>query len=85
MSVSNHEDAIKELKSEFLGEFQRVQKYIHRFIDDLAAISGYAQIVQFNPERSVAELQKIIRTVEKCVLMLRDCIDSFKEFERKHS
>ena len=82
---SNQEESTSELKNEFLREFQRVQKLVHHFIDDLTAISGYAQIVQLKPERSAAELHKIIHTVEKCMQMLRGCMDSLKELERKYS
>jgi len=81
----NSEDAINALKNEFLREFQRVQKLVHRFIDDLTAISGYAQIVEHKPEQSAAELRKIMHTVEKCTQMLRGCILGLKELERKYS
>ena len=84
MSVKgNHKDAIEELKSAFLEEFQHLQKHVHRFMDDLAAISGYAQIVQSKPEGSPAELEKIIHTVDKSMLMLRSWIASLKELERR--
>jgi hypothetical protein len=79
----NHEDPFAELKSEFLGEFQHLQKHAHRFMDDLAAISGYAQIVQLKLEGATAELEKIIHTVDKSMLMLRSWIASLKELERR--
>ena len=86
MSVkSNQEPVPEELKSELLGEFQRMQKSVHRLINHLTAISGYAQIVQFKPERSVSELHKIISTVEKSMTMLRACIANMKEFEKRYS
>ena len=86
MSVkSNQEIAVEEFKSELLGEFQRMQKSIHRLINHLAAISGYAQIVQVRPERSVTELHKIIHTVEKSMVMLRACVANLKECERRYS
>ena len=86
MSVkSNQESAVEELKNEFLSEFQRMQRSVHRLINHLTAISGYAQIVQFKPERSATELHKIISTVEKSMIMLRACIANLKEFERRYS
>jgi hypothetical protein len=80
--MGDHEDAIEQLKSEFLGEFQRMQKHVHRLMDDLTAISGYAQIVQFKAERPV-ELEKIIHTVDKSMLMLHSWIASLKELEMR--
>ena len=86
MSVeSTHEDAIKKLKSEFFKEFQQVQKYVHNLINDLTAISGYAQLLQLKPERSLVEAHKIIGTVEKCTQMLRCCIENLRELERRYS
>lgn len=86
MSVKgSQEPAVEELKNEFLGEFQRMQKSVHRLIDHLTAISGYAQIVQLTPATARAELHKIISTVEKSVLMLRACIANLKEVERRYS
>lgn len=86
MSVKgSQERAVEELKNEFLGEFQRMQKSVHRLIDHLTAISGYAQIVQLTPATARAELHKIISTVEKSVLMLRACISNLKEVERRYS
>jgi antirestriction protein ArdC len=79
----NHEDAIEELKNEFLGEFQHMQKHVHRLMDDLAAISGYAQIVQVQLAQSAAELEKIIHTVEKSMLMLRSWVANLKELEQR--
>jgi len=81
----NYEDAINALKSEFLREFQHANIKVHRLIDALTAISGYAQLVKLNPERSVDELPKIMHTVEKCMQMLRGCILNLKELERKYS
>ena len=86
MSVqSNDEDAIKKLKNEVFKEFQEVHKYVHNLINDLTAISGYAQLLQLKPERSLVELRNIIGTVEKCMHMLRCCMAGLKEFERKYS
>ena len=84
MSVNgNPGDGIEELKNESLGEFQHMQKHVHRLMDDLAAISGYAQIVQFKLEQSAAEIEKIIHTVDKSMLMLRSWIASLQELERR--
>ena len=86
MSVkSNQEDAMEHLKGELLGEFQRMQKSVHRLIDHLTAISGYAQIVQHTPTTARAELHKIISTVEKSMIMLRACVANLKEVERRYS
>jgi len=82
---NNQEDALEELKNEFLGEFQRMQKSVHRLIDHLTAISGYAQIVQLTPARTRAEIHKIITTVEKSMIMLRACVANLKEVERRYS
>ena len=82
---SDHEDALQAMKKDFFGEFQRVQKIVHSFINDLTAISGYAQLVKIRPEQSVSELHKIIHTVEKCTNMLRACLSSLKELERRYS
>jgi len=79
----DHEKAIEELKNEFLGEFQHMQRLVHRLMDDLTAISGYAQIVQFKLERSAVELEKIIHTVETAILVLRSWIARLKELERR--
>ena len=85
MSVrSSQEDACEELKNEFLGELQRMQIWVHGLINDLTAISGYAQLVQFRPEYRAIELPKIIHTVEKSMLMLRECIARLQELERKY-
>ena len=86
MSVKNNQQhGLEELKNEFLGEFQRIQKYVHHLINHLTAISGYAQIVQIRPERSVTELHKIIHIVEKSMVMLRACVANLREMERRHS
>jgi hypothetical protein len=82
--MSNHEHVSKELENEFFAEIERVQKDVHHFIDNLTAISGYAQLLQLRPERSVTELPKIIYTVEKSMQMLRACMLSLKEFENRH-
>lgn len=86
MSVqSNHEDAIREFRNEVFKEFQKVQKYVHNLINDLTAISGYAQLLQLKPEQSLVEAQNIIGTVEKCMHMLRCCIEGLREMERRYS
>ena len=86
MSVkNNHEHALEELKNEFLSEFQRMQKSVHQLINHLTAISGYVQIVQVKPERSFAELHKIIHIVEKSMGMLRACVANLREVERRYS
>lgn len=86
MSVkSNQPDAIDERKHELLSEFQRMQRSVHRLIDHLTAISGYAQIVQHAPTTARAELHKIITTVEKSMIMLRACVANLKEVERRYS
>jgi len=82
---SDHEDTLQAMKEDFLGEFRRVQDYVHSFINDLTAISGYAQLVKILPGQPVSELHKIIHTVEKCTNMLRACLASLKEFERRYS
>lgn len=86
MSIkSNQEDAIEQLKNEFLSEFQRIQKLVHHLINHLTAISGYVQIVQVEPLRCVTELHKIIHAVEKSMVMLRACVANLKEVERRYS
>ena len=82
--MNNHEDVSKALKNAFFAEIERVQQDIHHFIDNLTAISGYAQLLQLRPELSVTELPKIIHTVEKCMQTLRACMLSLKEFEQRH-
>jgi len=83
---SNEENSVDELKRhELPAEFQRMQKSIHRLINYLAAISGYAQIVQFRPERPAAELHKIIHTVEKSMVVLRAFVANLQECERRYS
>ena len=88
MSVnSNHQTALEDLKREFLGEFQRIQKTAHRLIDNLTAISGYTQIVHMRcgPEgRSAGELGKILTAVKKSTAMLRTALENLQEFERSH-
>jgi hypothetical protein len=81
----NHEDPIIELKNEVLGEFQNMQKHVHRLMDHLAAISGYAQIVQLQAHGATAELEKIIHTVEKSMFMLRSCVASLEELEKRYA
>jgi len=73
------------LKNAVFEEFQQVRKHVHDFINDLTAISGYAQLAKLKPERSAAEAHNIIHTVEKCTHMLRCCIAGLKELERKYS
>jgi hypothetical protein len=82
---SSQEDACEELRNEFLGELQRMQSCLHRLIDHFTAISGYAQLVQFKPECSVTDLDKIIHTVEKSMVVVRACLASLKDFERRYS
>jgi len=82
---SSKEDACEELKNEFLGELQRMQSCLHRLIDHFTAISGYAQLVQFKPESSATDLDKIIHIVEKSVVVVRACIASLKDFEGRYS
>ena len=82
---SSHEDVIEQLKNEFVGEFQRMQKSVHHLINHLTAISGYVQIVQMDPGRSLTELHKIIHAVEKSMFMLRACVANLKEVERRYS
>lgn len=86
MSVkSSQEIAIEQLKNEFVGEFQRMQKSVHHLINHLTAISGYVQIVQVDPGRFITELHKIIHAVEKSMTMLRACVANLKEVERRYS
>jgi hypothetical protein len=82
---SNQENTIEQLKNEFVSEFQRMQKSVHHLINHLTAISGYVQIVQVDPGRSVTELHKIIHAVEKSMSMLRACVANLNEVERRYS
>jgi len=82
---SSQEDACQKLKNEFLGELHQIQTTLHRLTDHLTAISGYTQLVQFKKECSTNELHKIIHTVEKSMLLLRECFVSLKDLERKYS
>jgi hypothetical protein len=41
--------------------------------------------VQFKPECSATDLDKIIRTVEKSMVVVRACLASLKDFEQKYS
>lgn len=81
---SSQEYSWDELKNEFLGELQKMQRCLHRFIDDLTAISGYAQLAQSKTDGSATELDKIIHTVEKSMVMLRTCIARLADFERRY-
>lgn len=86
MSVkSSHEYGCEELKNDLLAEFHRIQKSAHQLINHLTAISGYVQIVQNQPERSIVELDKVASIVEKSTATLRGCLASLKEMERRYS
>lgn len=83
--ISSQEDACEELKNEFLGELKRMQSVLHRLINHLTAISGYAQLVQSKTEFSATEMHKIVHTVEESMVTLRACIAGMKDFERRYS
>lgn len=82
---STHEYGCEELKTDLLAEFHRIQKSAHHLINHLTAISGYVQIVQNQPERSIGELDKVSSIVEKSIATLRGCVASLKEVERRYS
>ena len=67
-------------------EFRRIQRSAHRLINQLAAISGYAQIAHSQYGKgSIEEFSKILDTVETATMILRNCLMHLKEVERRYS
>ena len=75
------------LRKEFVDEFQRTEQVARKLIDDLTAISGYAEIVVMRggPEQTLIGFRKILDRAKKSMVMLEDCIANLQEVGRKYS
>ena len=64
----NRDGRFEALRKEFVNEFQRTREIAHRLVDDLTAISGYAEIMMMRggPE------QPILRAQGKSLIALRN-------------
>ena len=83
----NQESRFETLRKEFLSEFQRTEQVAHKLIDDLTAITGYAEIVVMRggPEQAVSGFRKILDRAKKSTARLEDCIANLHEVARKYS
>lgn len=74
------------LRKEFVDAFQRTEQVARKLIDDLTAISGYAEIavMRGGPEEALSEFRKILERAKKSMLMLEDCIANLQEVGRKY-
>lgn len=80
MSLGSKQQSLEELKSEFLTEFRHMQGAVHRLIDHVTTISGYAELASLHPENHPAvELTKILSTAEICTVTLRNCLRAHHE------
>jgi hypothetical protein len=84
---SNLEGRFEALRKEFVNEFQRTREIAHRLVDDLTAISRYAEImiVRGGPENTISELRKILDRAKKSMGLLQKCISNSDEVGRRHS
>ncbi len=75
------------LRKEFVDESQRTEQVARKLIDDLTAISGYAEIMVMRggPEQTLSEFGKILDRAKKSMLMLEDCIANLQEVGRRYS
>jgi len=75
----NQERRCEALRKEFVNEFQRTKEIAHRLVDDLTAISGYAEIMltRTEPVQAYSDLKKIVGRVKKsmpsCMIASRIC------------
>ena len=83
----NQERRCEALRKEFVNEFQRTKEIPHRLVDDLTAISGYAEIMltRTEPVQTYSDLKKIVGRVKEPMALLHDCISNLHEVGRKHS
>ncbi len=83
----DQEHRFEALRKEFVDEFQRTEQVARKLIDDLTAISGYAEIVVLRggPEQALVEFRKILDRAKKSMVMLEDCIANLQEVGRKYS
>ena len=83
----NQKYRFEELRKEFAREFQRTKQVVHKLIDDLTVIGGYAEIMVMRggPEHTHCEFQKIFDRAKKSIVMLQDCIASLQEAGRRYS
>ena len=83
----NQEHRCEALRKEFVNEFQRTKEIAHRLVDDLTAISGYAEMMltRTEPVQTYSDLKKIVGRVKKSMALLHDCISNLHEVGRKHS
>ncbi len=83
----NQERRCEALRKEFVNEFQRTKEIAHRLVDDLTAISGYAEIMltRTEPVQTYSDLKKIVGRVKEPMALLHDCISNLHEVGRKHS
>jgi hypothetical protein len=83
---SNLESRFEALRKEFVYEFHYTREIAHKLVDDLTAISGYAEsmIVRGGPEKTISELRKILDRAEKSMGLLQKCISNSDELARKH-
>jgi hypothetical protein len=63
----NQERRFEALRKEFVNEFQRTEEIAHRLVDDLTAISGYAEIMltRTEPVQTYTDLKKIVDRAKK--------------------
>jgi hypothetical protein len=83
----NQKYRFEELRKEFANEFQRTRHVVHKLIDDLTVISGYAEIMVMRggPEQTMSEFRKILDRAKKSMVMLQDCIANLHEVGRRYS
>ena len=83
----DQEHRFEALRKEFLSEFQRTEQVARKLIDDLTAISGYAEIMVMRggPQQILSEFRKILDRAKKSMVMLDDCIANLQEVGRKYS
>lgn len=83
----NLEHRFEALRKRLATEFQRTKQVAHKLIDDLTAISGYAEIMvmQGGQERAMLEFRKILERAKKSIVVLQDCIVNLYEVGRRYS
>lgn len=82
----DQEHRFEALRKEFVDEFQRTEQVAHKLIDDLTAITGYAEIAVMRgaPDQTLSEFRKILDRAKKSMVMLEDCIAKLQEVGRKY-
>jgi len=83
----NRDGRCEALRKGFVNEFQSTREIAHRLVDDLTAISGYAEIMMMRggQEQPISALRKILDRSKKSMALLRDCISNLQEQGRRHS